>query len=66
MGFLKNNKIVSHFAKYYRGLVLRDLALNKANNFDELMQIKFPNLSLLEIRKTKLKSELVFDINDDC
>lgn len=66
MKFLKNNKIVSHFAKYYRGLVLRDLALNKASNFDELMQIKFPNLSLLEIRKTKLKSELVFDINDDC
>lgn len=66
MKFLKNNKIVSHFAKYYRGLVLRDLALNKASNFDELMQIKFPNLSLLEIRKTKLKSELVFEISDDC
>ncbi|WP_458396421.1 YaaA family protein [Campylobacter sp.] len=66
MKFLKNNKIVSHFAKYYRGLVLRDLALNKASNFDELMQIKFPNLSLLEIRKTKLKSELVFEISDNC
>ncbi|WP_086276309.1 YaaA family protein [Campylobacter vicugnae] len=66
MKFLKNSKVVSHFAKYYRGLVLRDLALNKASNFDELMQIKFPNLSLLEIRKTKLKSELIFDINDDC
>jgi cytoplasmic iron level regulating protein YaaA (DUF328/UPF0246 family) len=66
MKFLKNSKVVSHFAKHYRGLILRDLALNKASNFDELMQIKFPNLSLLEIRKTKLKSELVFEINDNC
>ena len=66
MKFLKNSKVVSHFAKHYRGLILRDLALNKASNFDELMQIKFPNLSLLEIRKTKLKSELVFEIGDNC
>ena len=65
MKFLKNSKIVSHFAKYYRGLVLRHLALNKANSFDDLMQIKFPNLSLVSIIKTKLKSELIFEINSD-
>lgn len=66
MKFLKNGKVVSHYAKYYRGLILRHLALCEVGDFGQMMEIKFPNLSLLNITKSKLKSELVFEINDSC
>ena len=65
MKFLKNGRAISHFAKHYRGIILRYLALNGAKSFDELMEIKFPNLNLLNIIKTKLKIELIFEINGD-
>lgn len=65
MKFLKNGRAISHFAKHYRGIILRCLALNGAKSFDELMEIKFPNLNLLNIIKTKLKIELIFEINGD-
>ncbi|MDD2383091.1 MAG: YaaA family protein [Sulfurospirillaceae bacterium] len=64
MKFLKNGKVVSHFAKAYRGLMLRELAHYKPINEDALRLIRFENLSIYEIVTSKLKTEYVFNIID--
>ena len=60
--FLKNSKVVSHWAKAYRGLVARDLAKFQPNSEYDLMNIEFKNLKIKEIKEIKNKKELVFDI----
>lgn len=62
--FLKNGKIVSHFAKHYRGLVLRECALRQAATVDELMNEPFENLRFKEIRKKRNKTIYVFEIEE--
>ncbi|MDR0579150.1 MAG: YaaA family protein [Campylobacteraceae bacterium] len=60
--FYKNGKILSHFAKVYRGIVLRDLAVHKPQNISDFEQINFENLYIKEIKKTTLKTEYSFEI----
>ena len=60
--FIKNGKIVSHWAKAYRGEFLRQLALHKIKNIDELMKLELKNLKLKEIIETKNYKEIVFEI----
>lgn len=60
--FIKNNKIVSHWAKAYRGEVARQLAIHKINSINELMNLELENLKLKEIIETKSYKELVFEI----
>ncbi|OPA78071.1 hypothetical protein BFG05_02340 [Campylobacter pinnipediorum subsp. pinnipediorum] len=60
--FIKNGKVVSHFAKAYRGILLKELASNNTNTKDELMNLNIEGLKLLEIRKIKSKNELIFEI----
>ena len=60
--FLKNGKVVSHWAKHYRGLVVREIANNNIMNFDELMNLKIEGLSLLEIQEKKNIKTLVMEI----
>lgn len=63
MRFLKNSKVVSHFAKAYRGNILRQLSLSQPKNEEEFGKIAFENLTIKEILKNKLKTEYVFEIN---
>jgi len=60
--FLKNGKVVSHYAKAYRGIVLRQAAKNGIKNFDELCKMDIENLRLIDIKKTGLKSEFLVQI----
>ena len=60
--FLKNGKIVSHYAKAYRGIVLRRVAQNGVKNFDELCKTDIENLRLIDVKKTGLKSEFLVQI----
>lgn len=60
--FIKDGKVVSHWAKAYRGIVLRELAKNSINSLEEFKKLELPNLHVKEIKKTKLKREIVFDI----
>ena len=60
--FLKDGKVVSHWAKAYRGIVLKELAKNNIQSIDELMKLEIENLSVKEIRKIKNKTEIVFII----
>ena len=60
--FLKNGKVVSHYAKAYRGIVLRQVAQNGVKNFDELCKMDIENLRLIDVKKTGLKSEFLVQI----
>lgn len=62
--FLKNGKVVSHFAKAYRGKMVRQLSLSQPQSKEAFQKINFEHLKIVEILKTKFKSEYVFDIVD--
>lgn len=62
--FLKNGKSVSHWAKAYRGKVLRELAKHNINSMQEFMSLEIEGLHVKEIKKTKNQTEIVFDIED--
>lgn len=62
--FIKNGKVVSHWAKAYRGLVLRELAKFQPKHEEEFGGIKFLNLNLLEIKQLKNKKEYLFEIEN--
>jgi len=51
--FLKDGKVVSHFAKHYRGEVVRQIAQHQISTFSELMNCKFENLTLVEMQQKK-------------
>ncbi len=60
--FLKDGKVVSHWAKFYRGKLLRAIAQNNIQNFSQFMEIEFENLKLIEIQEKKNVKLLIMDI----
>lgn len=60
--FLKEGKVVSHWAKAYRGLVLRAAAQNNINSLEEFMRMEIETLIVKEILKKGLKTEIVYEI----
>lgn len=60
--FLKEGKVVSHWAKHYRGLVVREIAKNNINNFKQLLALEIEGLSLLEIQEKKNVKTLIMEI----
>lgn len=60
--FIKNGKVVSHWAKAYRGIVLRNLAENNVKSIDELIKIKIEGLTQKEIVQNKIHTEIIYDI----
>jgi len=62
--FLKNGKTVSHWAKAYRGIVLRELAKHNISSLDEFMSLEIPTLNVQEIKVIKNKREIVYNIVD--
>jgi cytoplasmic iron level regulating protein YaaA (DUF328/UPF0246 family) len=60
--FIKNNKIVSHFAKAYRGKLTRIIAINKPSNINELLKINFPDIKIMEITEKKGIREIVCEV----
>jgi len=60
--FLKNGKVVSHWAKAYRGIVLRQVALHNIQSIDAFMKLEIEGLMINEIKKIKNKTEIIFDI----
>ena len=61
--FLKDEKVVSHWAKAYRGLVLKAMAQNKIKSIDEFMKMEIENLSVKEILKKGIHTEIIYNIN---
>ena len=62
--FLKNGKTVSHWAKAYRGIVLRTLAQHQVDSVDEFMRLEIEKLQVEEIRTIKNKKEIIYSILD--
>ncbi len=60
--FIKEGKVVSHFAKAYRGLLTRFIAIHKPKNIDELLKIEFPNVKIIEIIEKKGNREIICEI----
>jgi cytoplasmic iron level regulating protein YaaA (DUF328/UPF0246 family) len=62
MKFLKNGKSVSHWAKAYRGTVLRRMAQEGIESIRQLEAMEIENLMIEEIKTIKNKTELVYRI----
>lgn len=60
--FIKDGKVVSHFAKAYRGEILKIISQNDIKTFDDFMNLELKNLKLEEIKEQKLKTEIVYSI----
>ena len=60
--FIKDGKVVSHFAKAYRGEILKIIAQNDIKTFEDFMNLELKNLKLEEIKEQKLKTEIVYSI----
>lgn len=62
--FLKESKTVSHWAKAYRGLVLRAVAQNDINSMSEFMSLEIDGLSVAEIKVIKNRTEIIYNITN--
>jgi cytoplasmic iron level regulating protein YaaA (DUF328/UPF0246 family) len=62
MKFIKDGKVVSHWAKAYRGIILNTISKNNIKTIEELMNLEINNLSLSEVKEQKLKTEIVYNI----
>lgn len=60
--FLKDGKTVSHWAKAYRGIVLKELAKNSINSIKDFLSMEIEGLRVLEIKVVKNKTEIVYAI----
>jgi len=60
--FLKDGKVVSHWAKAYRGLILRAAAKNDINSIKEFTALEIEGLSVAEIIIIKNKTEIIYNI----
>lgn len=60
--FIKDGKVVSHWAKFYRGKVLQEMAKNSISNHSEFMNMQIPGLRLNEIQEKKNIKTLIMDI----
>ncbi|MFA6760533.1 MAG: YaaA family protein [Sulfuricurvum sp.] len=62
MKFMKNGKVVSHYAKAYRGLVVREMARHGVRSMEDLGDLEIEALSIKEIRRSALKNELIYEL----
>jgi cytoplasmic iron level regulating protein YaaA (DUF328/UPF0246 family) len=60
--FIKNGKVVSHYAKKYRGLLLGYFATNNITSIEQIFDIKIDNLKQLEVLEEKNKKEIIFEV----
>lgn len=60
--FIKEGKVVSHWAKAYRGIVLREIAKADVESIEEFMKLPIEGLSIQEIQTKKNKTEIIYEI----
>ena len=63
--FIKGGKVVSHWAKAYRGIVLREIAKAGVTTIDDFMKLSIEGLSIHEIQTKKNKTEIVYTIENE-
>lgn len=62
MKFIKNGKIVSHWAKAYRGIIAREMAIHNISSLDELIALNIDTLALSEIIEQKNSKQIIYNI----
>ena len=62
--FIKEGKVVSHWAKAYRGIVLREIAKAGVTSLEDFMKLPIEGLSIHEIQTKKNKTEIVYNIEN--
>ncbi len=62
--FLKGGKVVSHWAKAYRGRVLRAVAEAGVSDIESFMKLPVQGLSIAEIQTRKLRTEIIYTIEE--
>jgi len=60
--FIKDGKVVSHWAKAYRGIVLREIAKAGIESIEAFMKLPIDGLSIHEIQTKKNKTEIIYNI----
>ena len=60
--FLKEGKSVSHWAKAYRGKVLREIARHNVTSLEEFNKLEIEGLHVRDVKTVKNKTEIVYDI----
>ena len=60
--FIKDGKVVSHWAKAYRGIVLREIAKAGVDSISAFMKLPIEGLSIKEIQTKKNKTEIIYEI----
>ena len=60
--FIKEGKVVSHWAKAYRGIVLREIAKAGVETLEDFMKLPIEGLSIKEIQTKKNKTEIIYEI----
>ena len=60
--FIKEGKVVSHWAKAYRGLVLREAAQENVTTMASFMKLSINGLKMLEMQTLKNKTEITYQI----
>lgn len=61
--FIKGGKVVSHWAKAYRGIVLREIAKAGVETLEEFMKLPIEGLSIHEVQTKKNKTEIIYTID---
>lgn len=61
--FMKNGKSISHWAKAYRGTLLRLIALNNIQSMEEFYELETDGLKIEHIVQKKMQTELVFELS---
>jgi cytoplasmic iron level regulating protein YaaA (DUF328/UPF0246 family) len=62
--FIKDGKVVSHWAKAYRGIVLREIAKAGITSIEAFMKFSIEGLSIHEIQTKKNKTEIIYNIEN--
>jgi len=62
--FIKDGKVVSHWAKAYRGIVLREIAKAGVTTIEAFMKLPIEGLSIHEIQTKKNKTEIIYTIEN--
>ncbi len=60
--FIKDGKVVSHWAKAYRGIVVREIAKSGIQSIEAFMKLPIEGLSIHEIQTKKNKTEIIYNI----
>ncbi|MDP1785188.1 MAG: YaaA family protein [Sulfuricurvum sp.] len=60
--FLKEGKVVSHWAKAYRGIVLRTMAQNQIRSLSDFRAMKIDGLTITDVVETQKKQEIIYTI----